>query len=82
MSKSISRQEKIQQAIKVLLEFNIPHSSHNMGLHWKIPMEDYSIDLYPTTHSWYDPSMKKGGKGLESFLAYIGKLEPEVQHVS
>ena len=77
MSKSISKEEKKKQSIETFLEFDILYSLHNNGLHWKIPMEDYSIDFYPTTHSWYDPMLKKRGKGIESFLVYIGKIEPE-----
>ncbi len=77
MNKSISKEKKIQQSVDMGNNFDLLYTIHNMGLHWKIPMEDYSIDFYPTTHSWYDPSTKAKGKGLESFLIYIGKTEPD-----
>ena len=79
MNKSILKERKIKQALEMSDNFNITYSIHNMGMHWKIPMEDYSIDFYPTTHSWYDPSTGKKGKGIQSFLEYIGKSEPEGQ---
>ena len=79
MNKSISKQEKIEQSEKMVFDFDLTYTSHNMGMHWKIPMEDYSIDFYPTTHSWYDSSTGKKGKGIQSFLEYIGKSEPEGQ---
>ena len=61
----------------MIKEHELTFSSHNMGMHWKIPKEDYSIDFYPTTHSWYDPSTEKRGKGIQCFLEYIGSVEPD-----
>jgi hypothetical protein len=77
MNKSISKQEKIKQSEQMVFDFELTYSSHNMGMHWKITMTDYSIDFYPTTHSWYDPSTGKRGKGIKEFLEYIGKTIPE-----
>lgn len=77
MCKSISKDEKIKQSMETFSIFNILYTPYNNGLHWKIHIEDCSIDFYPTTHSWYDPVLKKRGKGIESFLIYIGKIEPK-----
>ena len=78
MSKSISKSEKIKQSSNMMKEYELTFSSHNMGVHWKVQMEDYFVDFYPTTHSWYDPSIRKRGKGIQSFLEYIGKIEPSL----
>ena len=64
------------QSLNMTRMFEIPYSIHNMGLHWKIPIKDNMIDFYPTTHSFYDPDTKVKGKGIKSFLEYIGKTEP------
>jgi hypothetical protein len=77
MNKHISKETKMKKSLKMIKDFELSYSSHNMDLHWKIPIKDYSIDFYPTTHSWYDPSTRKRGKGMETFLIYIEKTEPE-----
>jgi len=77
MSKSVSKQEKIEQSQMMLFNFDLECTSHNMGVHWKIPVENYVMDFYPTTHSWYDPTTGKRGKGIKRFLEFIGKLTPE-----
>ena len=69
MNKQIKKQNNIKKALEMVFDFEIIYTSHNMGLHWKIPMEDYSIDFYPTTHSWYDPSTGKKGKGTPGIRA-------------
>jgi hypothetical protein len=78
MSKHVSKAEKIQQSKKMIEDFELTYTSHNMNLHWKIPVKNYIMDFYPTTHTWVDMHQRTQGKGIQSFLSYIGKVEPWV----
>jgi hypothetical protein len=77
MNKHISKDEKVQQSKNMIKNFELSYTSYNHGLHWKIPVDNYIINFYPTTHTWYDSCLERKGKGIESFLIYIGKKEPE-----
>jgi hypothetical protein len=78
MGKHISKEEKIQQSKDMIDNFELQYTAYNNGLHWKIPVKNYIMDFYPTTHTWVDVHQRTQGKGIASFLSYIGKVEPWV----
>jgi hypothetical protein len=76
MNKNISKENKIKQFQKMIIDFELEYTSHNAGLLFKISVDNYIIDFYPTTQTWHDAKINRKGKGIDSFLTYIGKIEP------
>lgn len=72
-----SKENNLKKAEKLFDELDIHYAVLNHNLHWQIAVDNSMIDFYPTTHTWYDKDAGRKGRGLEEFVLYIGKAEPD-----
>lgn len=69
----MSKRDKKKEVIAELEKYQIYYQVFGNGLH--IRLNEYGIDLWPTTETWLDqstPSIR--GKGVNSLLQHIGKI--------
>ena len=73
----MDKKQIVEQNTQILNDFDLEFSVHNNGYHYIVSHHNYTINFYPSTGKWYDSITERKGKGMQSFLEYIGKTEPE-----